>query len=334
MVADGDVFVIPPLSSGGMVKRFSSNEVSAAKFFSVSGDHSTGTFIEYCRACPANNGAKNENILFAEELFRKKLESDFEKRIKNFDGPEFEELRRAYNELKESKSKIEKEYQNRIKELEGVVADKENEVKAEYDRAYNELFSEIDRTEKLLAEHNNDQLRLKQLEGVEEERKKLSGAVDFRLEEKTLPETPEAVIGHFKRVFGDRIEFIDDVLDECKLEPKRLWEILFVIATDMWELYTGAPGANVWEEIRKKHNMDFHGLGEMTRKDAKLMAYYVKEYDGKTIEIESHTTEKVENGKGRNSVHYAYLPEKKKILVAHIGRHLPTYEWKVNPDLK
>ena len=107
------------------------------------------------------------------------------------------------------------------------------------------------------------------------------------------------------------------------------WEILRQLQSYMWRLKFEADGAADWERtFREKTGYDLAmSEGKQTHDDKKLMRLRKIMHDGQEYDITPH----VKHGNVEPKlvrVYFAFDEGGKKIVVGHIGRHIPNYTTK------
>jgi len=144
------------------------------------------------------------------------------------------------------------------------------------------------------------------------------------------PSSPLSIARYFETLYPERIAFTERgyrSLDECITKPDILWEVLYLIATTLYDLLQENP-ATAYKQFREITGWTCaRGEGPMTRNNSNLMKQYVDEYDGQEIDIEAHIKQGNKDSDPRSvRVHFAYDSSiTKKILIGHCGKHLDNY---------
>ena len=192
--------------------------------------------------------------------------------------------------------------------------DQEN---ARLDQENNELRKELadeqEKNRQMLSEHQRARDVLNALERIR------------RVEK--LPADNAEVVQYFRRVYPDRLGFTERgewEASRCGLKTDHLWEILYMAANDLADLFRSVQGNLTEEEVTKVAGceMSFQE-GSMTRKDSVLMKLREDEFEGKAISVEPHLKLKSVKGEPQHQrLHFCYDPELKKIIIGYLGNHL------------
>lgn len=147
---------------------------------------------------------------------------------------------------------------------------------------------------------------------------------------KDFPDTPIKIANFFEKVFSDRITFTDrayKALLECQTRNDYLWEALYYMSTDLYDLLREDP-VQAYNRFSNKTGWECtRGEGKMTHADSGLMRQYEDIYMGNTINIEAHLKNGVKESDPKFvRIYFAYEPEIcDKIIIGHCGRHLENY---------
>ena len=142
-----------------------------------------------------------------------------------------------------------------------------------------------------------------------------------------MPADNADVVRYFKQVYSDRLGFTargEWEASRCGLRAEHLWEILYMVANDLTDLFQSTHGNVKEEDVVKvaKCEMSFQE-GSMTRKDSALMKLREDEFEGKTISVEPHLKLKSVKGEPQHQrLHFCYDLEIKKIIIGYLGDHL------------
>ncbi len=146
----------------------------------------------------------------------------------------------------------------------------------------------------------------------------------------TYPESPTEIVNIFISDFSDRIAFSERgirSLGECITKPKILWKSLYLIATLLWSLYEEDIPLRE-QRFNERAGGGFElarGVGMQTKADKKLMRQYNDEYKEHKLWIEPHITYGSSEDERSIRIYFAYVPQIKKIVVGHCGKHIPNY---------
>ena len=139
---------------------------------------------------------------------------------------------------------------------------------------------------------------------------------------------------YFESAFGADIAFTQRAyksLEECTSDLDLVWTALYNLATVLHRLLKALPPAEAYRRFQEKagHGLEIaRGNGKMTHANNALMAHYRDTYNGKEIDVEAH----VEKGGDPKSpkflrLYFGYDPKvADKIVVSHVGSHLPNYQ--------
>jgi hypothetical protein len=116
---------------------------------------------------------------------------------------------------------------------------------------------------------------------------------------------------------------------ECKCLSEA-WEILRHLADEMWNMKFKTDGQVDWERtFPEKTGYDLAmSEGKQTQGDAKLMRLRKVVHDGQEYDMTPHVKHGVFEPK-LVRVHFAFDESRKKIVIGHIGRHIPNYTSKM-----
>ena len=152
----------------------------------------------------------------------------------------------------------------------------------------------------------------------------LERAGSARMENRTYPDSPMKILCYFEREFGDRLSFTDEAkktVKDCTIPEADLWNDLFALATEMWDLRFHGSG-DIFAEFRSRTGIDAsRGEGKMTRRDSKLMKQFTVDYNGETIDIEAHIT----FPKLSQSIHFGFSEQTQKVVIGSCGEHMEIY---------
>ncbi len=142
-----------------------------------------------------------------------------------------------------------------------------------------------------------------------------------------LPSDNADVVRYFRQVYPDRLGFTERgewEASRCSLRTDHLWEILYLIANDLVDLFREKEGNLTEEDVTRVAGceMSFRE-GAMTRKDSDVMKLRDDEYEGKAISVEPHLKLKSVKGEPPHQrLHFCYDPELRKIIIGYLGDHL------------
>ena len=185
-------------------------------------------------------------------------------------------------------------------------------------------------------EEENNSLRKELMDEQEKNRQMVSDhqwAKDVRdaLEQmrkvKRLPANNADVVCYFKQVYPDRLGFTERgewEASRCKLRTDHLWDILYMMANDLVDLFRSVQGNLTEEDVTRTAGCEMSFKeGSMTRKDSEMMKLRDDEYEGKVISVEPHLKLKSVKGEPQHQrLHFCYDPELKKIIIGYLGDHL------------
>mgnify|MGYP003294048937 CR=1 FL=1 len=142
-----------------------------------------------------------------------------------------------------------------------------------------------------------------------------------------FPDTPAKIARYFEVLYPERIVFTERgrrSLEECPTKCEMLWEVLYHVATDLYELLKENP-ANAYKEFTDRTGWECsRGEGKMTRKDSELMKQYQDTYNNRKINIEPHIkNQNKESHPHFVRLHFAFVED--KIVIGHCGKHLDNY---------
>lgn len=255
--------------------------------------------------------AFSQNIHFYDTFFcidecqKKKIEYARKKRLENLHAAHQKRLEQAEDEKNTTFDLAAQEEEKRLK------------AESELENISQELNDKKQ-------ENYNLKVQVEQLQAAAAENSGLRLALDARFDVASLPETAENVIIYFSKMFADKLVFSEDArksVKACTLPPAELWKIFFALANTMLDLYKVKNG-DIFAEFRKRTGIEAkRGEGSATRNDKKLMKQFKTEFNGKTIDVEAHIT----YPKQKQSIHFGYSDELKKIVIGHCGEHLDNY---------
>lgn len=157
--------------------------------------------------------------------------------------------------------------------------------------------------------------------------KNVLGALDQMRKVAKLPEDNADVVSYFKQVYPDRLGFTERgewEASRCELKTDHLWEILYMIANDLTDLFREKEGNLTEEDVTRVAGCEVAMQeGSMTRKDSSFMKLREDEYEGKKISVEPHL--KLKSAKGEPAhqrLHFCYDTELKKVIIGYLGDHL------------
>lgn len=232
------------------------------------------------------------------------------------------------------------EADRRKKRIEAIKAKSENDV----NEALEEFLSESDK--RLAAEQDakclNDKLSSAKasIYCLQSQIEALNSSISkARLIEQSLesvraisvhPDTPEKIVSYFLAVFPERIVFTPRALKslaDCTTRSDFLWEALYYMVTDLYDLLHEQP-ATAYQTFTNKTGWSCsRGEGKMTHRDSGLKKQYVDDYDGHEINIEAHIKNGVKDSDSRSlRIYFAYDPQiTDRIIVGHCGKHIDNY---------
>ena len=237
-------------------------------------------------------------------------------------------------EEKEKKAELAKhveEQKDVIKKKDEKISRLEKQCEEEFDRgiAFKEeenakLESENNRLKKELADK---QSQIDHMQSSYQQAKWLNSAVDELRSVSQMPETREDVVRYFMKTYRDRIDFTErgqSTASKCELKASSLWNILYVIANGMVDLYRNSSGNLLEKDIQECTGLKASfGEGSMTRENADMMRQREDVYNGKTISVEPHLKLKAgKEEKEKQRLHFWYDPDNKRIVISYIGEHL------------
>lgn len=176
-----------------------------------------------------------------------------------------------------------------------------------------ELADEQEKNRRILSEH--------------QWAKNVLGALEQIRRVGKLPANNADVVSWFRLVYPDRLGFTirgETEASRCRLRTDHLWEILYMAANDLTDLFREKEGNLTEEDVTNVTGceMSFQE-GSMTRKDNALMRLREDEYEGKTISVEPHLKLKSVKGEpAHQRLHFCYDPKSKKIIIGYLGDHL------------
>ena len=148
-----------------------------------------------------------------------------------------------------------------------------------------------------------------------------------------FPDTPQKIARYFETVYPERIAFTERgfrSLKECITKNEVLWEALYHIANELYDLLQDNP-ATAYKAFKEMTGWDCsRGEGAMTRKAAKLMQQYEDTYNGQELDIEAHVKSGTKDSDPRSiRIYFAYDPAvAPQILIGHCGKHLDNHTTK------
>ena len=152
-------------------------------------------------------------------------------------------------------------------------------------------------------------------------------ALERSRKEEKLPADNADVVRHFMRVYPDRLGFTERgewEASRCGLKTDHLWEILYMVANDLTDLFREKEGNLTEEEVARVAGCEAAMQeGSKTRKDSTLMRLREDEYEGRKISVEPHLKLKSVKGEPTHQrLHFCYDPELKRIVIGYLGDHL------------
>lgn len=155
-------------------------------------------------------------------------------------------------------------------------------------------------------------------------------ALEILREFSDYPSSPEDVAKMIMQIFPDSIDFTEQgwsSLSECDKSLTVVWQALRNAATVLRQVY--ADGNADIEKAFDDQVSGFtlaRGHGKGTRRDTELMRNYLDIYQGKEISIEAHMRKgSRDTDQQMIRLYFCYLPETRKIVIGHIGKHLDNY---------
>lgn len=228
-------------------------------------------------------------------------------------------------------------HQSRISEI-------RNKSEHDVDEAMRELLIESDKRQEaeLLALEYQDQLEDKkrdihslsiQLEAFREKAQRCDIAETSNKNIRSIqefPNTPTKIAQYFQTLYPERITFTERAfrsLEECSTKCELLWEIFYLMATELYDLLKFSPAQAYKEFTNKTGWACARGEGMMTRKDADLMRQYIDHYRGHEIDIQPHIKSHTKESDPRFvRIHFSYTPAvADQIIISHCGKHLDNY---------
>jgi hypothetical protein len=212
-------------------------------------------------------------------------------------------------------------------------ADAQSAADKQEQNLWNEFGEELD-----TLEHENSELK-KRLRSVESERdyykdtfanKPASRQELFSLGK--YPSRPKGVVELFLKTYPQCIDLTDhahDSLKNCPTEAGIVWDAMHYICELLYPLWKSEESTSLEQEFNQRaEGFEFARTeGKQTKKDKKLMATRKDTYDGREITAMKHI--KKGNFKGDKSkstrVYLELDNESGKILILHVGEHLPNY---------
>ena len=252
------------------------------------------------------------------------------------------ELQKEFRRILESGQMEEKDRYDRLvqhaEELSGVINSKDEKIAAlekqcaeEFDRGVafrdNEYATLEEENSRLKKELADEQEKNRQMLGEHQWAKNVLGALDQVREVAELPADNAGVVRYFMRVYSDRLGFTERgewEASRCGLRTDHLWEILYMTANDLANLFREKEGNLTEEDVTRVAGCEAAMQeGSMTRKDSAFMKLREDEYEGKTISVEPHLKLKSVKGEPQHQrLHFCYDPELKKIIIGYLGDHL------------
>lgn len=186
----------------------------------------------------------------------------------------------------------------------------------EYNKIIHELESRIDKLENRINYYYKP---------IANQNIGLKKSIENRFSSDKLPKSAADIVDYFKNTFPDRIDFTEDVvknIDECIIPPEKLWNTLFCLVKNMYELRFYGSGGDVFAAFEHDTGIEAkRGEGKMTRKDKDLMKQFKTVYDNTEIDIEPHITFKTIE----QSIHFGFSDKHKKIIIGSCGKHKKIY---------
>lgn len=260
--------------------------------------------------CHIFRRALAQDVHFYESMFR----------LENCKALQTEDIHRARMEVIQQKS------ENDVEEALQLLL----EESAEREKAEQTMLSYQDQLEEKKRELYSLNIQLESMRNTANECAKLESALQGVRTIKSFPRTPVELADYFAIVYPERIAFTEQgyrSLKDCTTKLEVLWEVLYYMANDLYDLLQ-KDSATAYKEFKKQTGWDCsRGEGSMTRKDAKLMRQYIDEYNGQEIDIEAHVKGGVKESDPRFvRVYFGYDPTiAKQILIGHCGKHLENY---------
>ena len=243
--------------------------------------------------------------------------------------------------LESGKLEKEERYERLVghaEELNTVINNKDEKI-ARLERQCSEEFDRgvaFRDAENMKLEEENNNLRIELADEQEKNRQMLNEyqrAKDIRdaLEQmrrvENLPKDNADVVRYFRQVYPDRLGFTERgewEASRCGLRADHLWEILYMLANDLTDLFRSVQGNLKEEDVMQVTGCEISFKeGSETRKNNTLMKLRDDEYEGKAISVEPHLKLKSMKGEpAHQRLHFCYDPELKKIIVGYLGDHL------------
>lgn len=287
------------------------------------------------------NKAYDRALLAAQSYSKHKAPYSFGTVVFEAEARKMEQQRELERILKSGQMEEKERYArlvSHVEELNAVIDDKDKKI----ERIEKQCDEEFDRgvafrdSENARLEEENSSLKKELAEEREKNRRMLSehqwakniqGALDQMRKMEKLPNGNGDVVRYFCRVYPDRLGFTERGEAEasrCGLRTDHLWEILYMIANDLVDLFRQKEGNLTEEEITTIAGCEVAMQeGSMTRKDNTLMRLREDEYEGKGISVEPHLKLKQVKGEpAHQRLHFCYDPELKKIIIGYLGDHL------------
>ena len=173
----------------------------------------------------------------------------------------------------------------------------------------------------------DEQEKYRQMLSEHQWAKNVVSALDQMRKVAKLPEDNADVVRYFIQVYPDRLGFTERgewEASRCGLKTDHLWEILYMIANDLTDLFREKEGNLTEEDVMRVAGCEVAMQeGSMTRKDSTLMKLREDEYEGKAISVEPHLKLKSVKGEpAHQRLHFCYDPELKKVIIGYLGDHL------------
>lgn len=151
-----------------------------------------------------------------------------------------------------------------------------------------------------------------------------------RVEVGKWPMSADEIASVFSSAYPDRLVFTQratSTLDDCHTKADILWNAFYDLCEILYDLYAKREGIDIAKEFNDRSTFQYaRGAGAMTRKDSNLMEHYTDEYGGRSINVECHLKNGVKESDDKFfRIYFAYDKETRKIIVSHVGEHLPNY---------
>ncbi len=131
-----------------------------------------------------------------------------------------------------------------------------------------------------------------------------------------------------KRALGSRVVLLDEATasaSDFNGDASEMYQALVAMYTVLWEMRFGDGGSSVVSEREFKARSGFEVTfreKKLTNQNASLTKMRKRTFEGQQIDITPHV--KGSSNKGYLRIHFAFVPERRLIVVGHCGNHMPT----------